>query len=135
MNLYVTLSIAAALVALLVAGFGVFAAYLAFAGKREAFRAALVRWTVFDYLILGVFLFGTLFLLADLVGVLRDRDAYPYYHYGYVLSGFVYNTIAGIFLFARLGLALRAAEARPEPAAVSDGAPAAGDDHREPRQA
>lgn len=126
MGLYEILSIAAGVVALLVAGFGVFGAYLAFAGKRETFRAALRRWTVFDYLILLVFLSGTLFLLADLIGVLRDRDAYPFYHYGYLMSGFVYNTLAGIFLFVRLGLALRAGE--------STGPAPGDDDGREPDQ-
>jgi len=152
MTLYSILAVAAAVVALLVTGFGVFAAYMAFGARREAVRSALGRWTVFDYLILVVFLIGTLFLLADVIGVLRDRDAYPYYHYGYLLSGFVYNALAGVFLFVRLGLTFRllgertaAAEeaaagaaqagAAEDGAAASDGAALPGDDRREPRQA
>jgi len=107
MGLYSILAVAAAIVALLVTGFGVFAAYMAFGSRRDALRRALGRWTVFDYLILAVFLIGTLFLLADLVGVMKDRDAYPYYHYGYLLSGFVYNALAGVFLFVRLGMTFR----------------------------
>jgi len=108
--MYAVLSAGAAIVGLIVAGFGVFAAYLYWSGKREAVRAALRRWTVFDYLILAVFLIGTLFLAADAAGVVRDREAYPYYHYGYLLSGLVYNALAGLFLFVRLGLTIRMAD-------------------------
>lgn len=124
MDLYFILSLAAAFVALVVTGFSLFAAYMLFLGKRASFRAALQRWTVFDYIILSVFLIGSLFLLADLAGVLRDRDAYPFHHYGYLLSGFVYNTLAGIFLFIRLGLTLRllgAEEGKDESSPVSNG--------------
>jgi len=141
--MYMILSAAAALVALVVAGFAVFAAYAYFRGNREPFRAALARWTAFDYVVLGLFVLGTLFLLADAVGVLRERDAYPFYHYGYLLSGLVYNALAGIFLFVRLGLTLKmlgqqapSAEAGTGAAPASSGREApAGDDHREPHQA
>jgi len=152
MGLYTLLAVAAAIVALLVTGFGVFAAYMAFGSRRDAVRKALGRWTVFDYLIVAVFLIGTMFLLADVVGVMKDRDAYPYYHYGYLLSGFVYNVLAGIFLFVRLGMTFRllgereaaAAEAAAGAAeagaaasdpAASDAPAPPGDDHREPHQA
>jgi len=108
LDLYAVLAIAAGIVALLVAGFGIFAVYAAFADRSGFFRSAMRRWTVFDYFLLALFLFGTVFLLADVSAVLRDRGDYPYYHYGYLLSGFVYNTLAGVFLFVRLGLALRA---------------------------
>ncbi|WP_309123315.1 hypothetical protein [Paenibacillus sp.] len=149
MDLYSMLAGAAAVIALLVAGFGVFAAYMAFGARREAVRTALGRWTVFDYLILAVFLIGTLFLLADAVGVMKDRDAYPYYHYGYLLSGLVYNALAGVFLFVRLGMTFRLLGEREETAAgagsgeagtadagaASGGAALPDDDHREPHQA
>ncbi|TLS53951.1 hypothetical protein FE782_00965 [Paenibacillus antri] len=152
MDLYSMLAGAAAVIALLVTGFGVFAAYMAFGARREAVRTALGRWTVFDYLILAVFLIGTLFLLADVAGVMKDRDAYPYYHYGYLLSGLVYNALAGVFLFVRLGMTFRllgereeAAEERAGTGGGEAGAAAAGaasggaalpdDDHREPNQA
>lgn len=131
--MYAVLSIAAAAVALVVAGFGVFAIYiLLYSGQRETFRGALKRWTVFDYVIFSLFLIGSLFLLADLAGVLRDRDAYPFYHYGYLLSGFIYNLLAGVFLFVRLGLTLRMAGGEP---AASDGPPLSSDDEGEPQQA
>ena len=129
MNPYHVLSIAAGIAAILVAGFGIFAVYAAFTDKSGAFRAALRRWTVFDYFLLGLFLLGTLFLLSDVSAVMRDRDAYPYYHYGYVLSGFVYNTLAGIFLFVRLGLTLRATDRERSSASAS------GDDGGEPDEA
>jgi Na+-driven multidrug efflux pump len=122
--MYWMLSAAAAVVAVTVAGFGVFAAYLIGSGKRPELRSALQRWTVFDYVILTLFVISSLFLLADLVGVMRDREAYPYYHYGYLLSGFVYHLLSGLFLFVRLGVTFRLG-----------GASAANDNHREPDQA
>lgn len=143
--MYTILSVAAAIVAIVVTGFAAFAAYLLRPGSevRDRIAGSLRRWTAFDYVILGVFLIGTLFLLADLIGVLRDRDAYPMHHYGYLLSGFIYNLLAGIFLFVRLGVTFRllgeeqaASRAASEIAASSDGAPAAAnDDQRKPDEA
>ncbi|MCI3920937.1 hypothetical protein MO973_11895 [Paenibacillus sp. TRM 82003] len=144
--MYTVLSIAAALVALVVTGFAVFAAYALRPGAegRDRFVVALRRWTAFDYVIFAVFLIGTLFLLADVIGVMRDRDAYPMHHYGYLLSGFIYNLLAGVFLFVRLGLTFRllgeedaaAGAARSETAAASDGsATTANDDERKPDEA
>lgn len=130
--MYIILSIAAALAALVIVGFGGFAAYLFFSGKeRNRLIRALQRWTVFDYVLLAVFLIGALFLLADLIGVIRDKEAYPYYHYGYLLSGFAYQLIAGIGLVIRLGLTLRiAGDARD----ASSIAPAVDQHHHEPDQ-
>lgn len=131
--MYIILAIAAAVAAMIIVGFGVFAAYLLIGGKqRDQMANLLKRWTVFDYILLGAFLIGSLFLLADLIGVIRDREAYPYYHFGYLLSGFAYNLIAGIGLTIRLGLTLRAAE---KPAEESSAAPGADEHHREPSQA
>jgi hypothetical protein len=141
--MYLVLSVAAAFVALIVTAFGVFAAYMLWSGKREMFTQALRQWTVFDYIILSVFILGTLFLLADLTAVLKDRQAYPYYHYGYLLSGFIYNLLAGIFLFVRLGLTFRllggdsttAEGGTGEGAAASRDPSAANDNHRKPDKA
>lgn len=131
--MYLILAVAAAIIALLVVGFGVFAAYMLLSGKRRGMiEQSLRRWTLFDYIILAVFLIGALFLLADVVGVLRDREAYPYYHYGYLLSGFAYNLLAGICMLIRLGLTLRMQENAEE---ASRGAPAADHHHDKPGQA
>jgi Na+-driven multidrug efflux pump len=136
--MYFLLSVAAALIALLVTGFGIFAAYMLWSGKREAFNQALRRWTIFDYLIVSVFVIGTLFLLTDLIAVMKDREAYPYYHYGYLVSGFVYNVLAGVFLYVRLGMTFRllgadgAAEAEREAAAADSSGTASDNNHREP---
>jgi hypothetical protein len=107
MVLYVMLSILAALVALLVACVAVYVGYLMWFRHDRSVLQAFSRWTLLDTLFLGVFVAGLLFLLADAVGVIRDREAYPYYHYGYLLSGFVYNLLGGLFLFLRLGATLR----------------------------
>lgn len=143
--MYLVLSIAAALVALFVTGFGIFAAYMLWNGKKASFASALSRWTIFDYLILSVFVIGTLFLLTDLIAVMKDREAYPYYHYGYLLSGVVYNVLAGVFLYVRLGMTFRllgaqesaadADTAAAETAAASGDTAGTNDDHGEPDQA
>lgn len=86
-------------------------------GKLE--RQLLLRWTVFDYAVLALVLIGLVFLLADVVGVMKDRDQYPYYHYGYLLSGFIFSFVGLIFLLVRLGMVLRLAN--PDPAAVDQG--------------
>lgn len=106
--MYTILAIAAVMITLLVAGLGIIVMYMLLTGKgREMLERTLTRWTWFDVVILSVFIIGALFLLTDVIGVLRDRDAYPYYHYGYLLSGFTYYLLAGICMFIRLGLTLR----------------------------
>ena len=131
--MYTILSIAAVLITLLVAGFGIAVMYMLLNGKgRDLLERSVKRWTWFDAVILSVFLIGALFLLTDVIGVLRDRDAYPYYHYGYLLSGFTYYVLAGICVFIRLGLTIRCARGQDQ---ESSGAAAANHHHDEPDQA
>lgn len=47
----------------------------------------MMRWTWFDYYMLLLFLFGFVFLISDVVGVARQPDVYPSWHFGYVLIG------------------------------------------------
>lgn len=124
--MYVVLACIAAVIALFVAGLGIFLSYLIWSGRRPELRSRLQRWTVLDIGIVAVFLISTLFLFADLIGVVRDRDAYPYYHYGYLLSGFVYHLLSGGMLFLRLAIALGWSEKK------SEGSPLPQDDHPEP---
>jgi hypothetical protein len=114
--MYVLLAVLAAIFALLVAGFGSFAVWAAFGTGKDrgrVLRAALSHWSVFDYMLAALFTVGTLFLLADLIGMAKVREQYPYFHYGYLLSGFVYNTLAGLFLFIRLGMTVRLLGRKP----------------------
>lgn len=66
----------------------------------------LLQWTFFDYVLLALFLIGSLFLFTDLVAVLRDSQLYPPYHYGYLLCGFVFTFGAALMLLIRLTLVL-----------------------------
>lgn len=59
----------------------------------------LFRWTYFDYALLALFMVGSLFLFTDLIAVLRDASAFPPYHYGYLLCGFVF-TFAGMLMMS-----------------------------------
>lgn len=113
--LYWTLTVLAAVLGLAVTGSAVYMAWSVHqlrgqgSGQEKAVQRALVRWTVFDYALLILVLAGLLFLLADLIGVLKDRELYPYYHYGYLLSGFVFSLVGLLFLLARLFMVLRLA--------------------------
>lgn len=66
----------------------------------------LSRWTVWDYGVLGLFLIGIVLLAADLVAMLRDRAAYPDFHYTYLLCGIVFTIMSMLLLFARLAVVL-----------------------------
>ncbi|GAB2696716.1 hypothetical protein ACFQWB_12105 [Paenibacillus thermoaerophilus] len=65
------------------------------------------RWTVADYAAVFLFLIGFVFLLAVSLLSIRDRAELPYYHLGYVLTGFVVISFAGLFAFVRLFVLLR----------------------------
>ena len=65
------------------------------------------RWTVFDYAVLALFAFGMLFLLVDVLGVIRDRHDYPYWHYGYLLCGFIFSLLSMLFMLIRLAIVLK----------------------------
>lgn len=89
-------------------------------------RGLLFRWTYFDYAIVLLFLCSMVFLVVDLAAVLRDREAYPFYRYGYLASGFIFSLLSMLFMLVRLGLVLSAGRA-------SSDAPA--HDHDHPSQA
>jgi uncharacterized ion transporter superfamily protein YfcC len=80
-------------------------------GRRpEEFKQSvdrLLRWTFFDYAVLFVFFTGFLFLLSDLLGVVRDQESYPYYHYGYLLTGVTFSTLGMLFMVVRFSVVLR----------------------------
>ncbi len=66
----------------------------------------LLKWSVFDYAVLMVSAMGMLFLLADLIGMIRDHESYPLYHYGYLLCGFIFSFLGMVFMVIRLGMVL-----------------------------
>lgn len=115
--MYITLAVFAGILGLFVTGASVYTAWYVFQlskkNKEESApgqplpASALLRWTVFDYALLGLVLIGLLFLLVDLIGVLRDRDLYPYYHYGYLLCGFIFTLLGLLFMLSRLFIVLR----------------------------
>lgn len=122
---YTILQVFAAVLGLAVTGGAVYTVWRMFQAKGKTGapgkleRQLLLRWTVFDYAVLALVLIGLVFLLADVVGVMKDRDQYPYYHYGYLLSGFIFSFVGLLFLLVRLGMVLRLAN--PDPAAVDQG--------------
>lgn len=65
-------------------------------------------WTIFDVALLLMMILGLLFLLADLVAVLRDRDLYPSYHVTYLLSGFCFILIGTLLILTRFILMTQA---------------------------
>jgi hypothetical protein len=69
-------------------------------------QQVLFRWTYFDYALVLLFMCSMLFLAADLAAVLRDREAYPFYHYGYLASGFIFSLVSMLFMLIRLGMVL-----------------------------
>ncbi|PDO11528.1 MAG: hypothetical protein BLM47_02050 [Candidatus Reconcilbacillus cellulovorans] len=95
--------------------------FIAFRIPKESEHV--VVWTWADWIALGLAALGGLFLLADAVAVVRDRDAYPFYHLGYLLSGFVYVAVAVLFLTVRLAalFGLVRAGRQPEPAGRQPG--------------
>jgi len=74
--------------------------------NREEGRRLLLRWTLADYLLLFPAAFAFLFLLVDVIAVLRDRNLFPDYHIGYLLCGFVLFILSFGFLYARLMLTI-----------------------------
>ena len=65
------------------------------------------RWTVMDYAALVVFALGAMLMVADLLAIYRDRESYPYYHYGYLFSAFIFMVVGMLFIVVRLGFVLR----------------------------
>jgi hypothetical protein len=79
--------------------------------KLELARTYFMRWTALDYAIIGQFVIGLLFLLTDVIGVIRDRQSYPYYHFGYLLFGFIFSLLGMLFMLLRLILVLQVSRA------------------------
>jgi hypothetical protein len=66
-----------------------------------------LRWSLFDYGVLIVYLCGMLFLLAEVIAVIKDRQSFPYYHYGYLLCGFIFSLLGMLFMLVRFVIVLR----------------------------
>ncbi|MFC0211134.1 hypothetical protein ACFFK0_01510 [Paenibacillus chartarius] len=75
--------------------------------QTEAAAKLFMHWSAFDAAVLALFGCGTLLLLADLLGVLRDRASYPLYHYGYLLCGVVFSFLGMVLMVIRLAIVLR----------------------------
>lgn len=66
-----------------------------------------LKWSFFDYAIIVVFLCGMIFLLVEIIAVVKDKDSFPYHHYGYLLSGFTFSLLGMLFLLVRFAIVLR----------------------------
>jgi len=66
----------------------------------------MMKWTLLDYAVLLLIICGMLFLLADVIGVVHDRAQYPYWHYGYLLCGFIFTLLGMLFIVVRLSIVL-----------------------------
>ncbi|WP_409345804.1 hypothetical protein [Paenibacillus sp. MBLB4367] len=86
----------------------------------ETAGALLLRWTVLDYAVLLLMAAGMLLLLADVLGVIRDRSSYPDYHYGYLLAGTAFAFLGMLFMLVRLLVVLSVAR-KPAAPAPNDG--------------
>lgn len=123
--MYPTLAVFAGALGLVIVGCSAWTAAILLGYRRrygwkpeavEAIRVRFFRWTYMDYAVLLVLTVGMLFLLADLLAVIRDREAYPFYHYGYLACGFVFVTVSTLFLFARFVMLLRFHHHEDQPA-------------------
>ncbi|MBD2865416.1 hypothetical protein [Paenibacillus oceani] len=127
--MFLPLAIFASIVGLFVTGAAVFTAWAFFATRNNQVKAQtaeaadgrelavqeagappwswFLRWTVADYSALFLFGFGAVFLIVNLVGVSKDRDLYPDYHFAYLLCGFIFSFLGMLFTFVRLAMVLR----------------------------
>lgn len=67
------------------------------------------RWSWLDTSIGTLFVLGLLFLLVDLIAVFGNRDQYPFYRLGYLLSAFCYTLLGALFMWFRLFVVLQVA--------------------------
>ena len=121
------LAIFAAVFGLAITGVAVYTAWYVHQSQKRAagdkrspsgpVESALLNWTVLDSAVLVLFAVGMVFLLVDLLAVMRDKELYPPYHFGYLLCGFVFVLLAMISMFIRLIYVLRLAGA---PVSASD---------------
>lgn len=114
--MYTALAVFAAVLGLAVTAAAGYTAWYVFqlrtknTGVPKLSVAPLLRWTVFDYALLLLTLSGLIFLLVDVIGVVKDRDLYPYYHYGYLLCGFIFTLLGVACMVGRMFLVLRLAD-------------------------
>lgn len=76
-------------------------------GQSVEIRDVLRSWTAMDYAAIGVFVIGMMLMIADLFAVIRDRDSYPYYHYGYLFCAIIFVLVGMMFMVVRLGVIVR----------------------------
>lgn len=111
--MYSVLAAGAAVIGLVVTGIILFTLWdILFRHKNDGSAADKAsayfqRWTVLDYAMIALFAVGALFLLADIIGVVRERNLLAYHHYGYLLSGIVYCCLGMLFMLGRLVFLLR----------------------------
>lgn len=104
------------------------------AEERAALASRLfLQWTMYDAAVLVLFCCGMLLLIADIVGVLRDRASYPLYHYGYLLCGVVFSALGMLFVLVRLAVVLQTGQAAKQHHGSTNGSGAAApNQHHEP---
>lgn len=117
MNTYSVLTVIGGIIGIIVTGAAVYTIWSVAEARKNRGKAgggevgreagdALRRWTVMDYAALALFATGALLMSADLMAVMRDRESYPYYHYGYLFSAFIFMFVGMMFMAARLAVVL-----------------------------
>ncbi|MBD0381019.1 hypothetical protein [Paenibacillus sedimenti] len=116
MNMF--LAIAGGLLGLFVTGIAVYTAWMVHqlwkqqvaapkpTSQVEIAAAYFSRWTLMDYAVVGVFVFGQLLLLAELLAVLRDKTALESFHFSYLLTGMILSAMGMLLMFVRLIIVL-----------------------------
>lgn len=111
--MYTVLMIFGGIVGLIVTGAAFYTVWSVMEMRKQAhsvkIRDAMRSWTAMDYGAIGVFMIGMMLLLADLFAVIRDRESYPYYHYGYLLCAIIFVLIGMMFMVVRLGVIVHSA--------------------------
>lgn len=116
--MYIALAVFAAILALLIVSVSIYTIWSIWYQARHlkgklkdnvntVVSSYFMKWTWLDYAILLLFLVGMIFLLTDVIAVMRDAELYPAYHFGYLLSGFVFSALAMLFLFIRFAMTLK----------------------------
>jgi magnesium-transporting ATPase (P-type) len=115
--MYTVLVIVGGFIGLIVTGAAFYTVWLSMEARKkrvtigqesqEAKQDVLFAWTVMDYAAIGVFVIGMMLIVADLLAITRDRDSYPFYHYGYLWCSFIFMLVGMIFMVVRLGVLLR----------------------------
>jgi hypothetical protein len=133
--MYSSLAVFAAVLGLLLTGGAIYTIWSLFQQRKnqlgdQSFSQLAARyflkWSFFDYGVLVMFLCGMLFLLTEVIAVVRDRESFPFHHYGYLLSGFTFSLLGMLFTLARFIIVLRMVRGLNGAALVND--------HQEPNQ-